>query len=141
MKHKTAKAINQPQQGDYEEYPSYLFDKKAYEELRKAIKTYNKKQAKLNIQERGKAMKHTITVSDCCGAEVYISTQNCRCKKCYKPCGIETIPVTPDEEIAKVLRMEIIRSGASSISIVKETVKKIINSIAKELNINLNDNK
>lgn len=100
-------------------------------------------------------MKHKITVSDCCGAEVMIETiyeyyntgnvnfsgfpvkeripvgEKCKCSKCKQECDTKTITCTPDEEIAKALN--IVNKEIEN----EKQMAWIIPHIAKQLNIKL----
>jgi len=87
--------------------------------------------------------KHTIIVSKCCGASTdplrggynkndvwYFS----RCNKCNTPCENKTIFLTPDTEIAEVLRT---RYNKKISSLRDEHENMLIYYIAQKLQIDL----
>ena len=81
-------------------------------------------------------MKHTIRLSKCCRANIILTipTGFEKCGTCGKLCQIENIPVTPDEDIAEVLRGSI-KSVINRFRVCGDIGTEIINSIAEQLNI------
>jgi len=86
-------------------------------------------------------MKHTITVSKCCGAKIEIKDskkkslydalhdENMVCSKCGERCEEKTITLTPDEDIAEVFNEAILKYGGG--------VANVLYGLANKLNIKL----
>jgi len=95
-------------------------------------------------------MKHTITVSKCCGAKIEIKDskkkslydalhdENMVCSKCGERCEEKTITLTPDEDIEEVFKMALAERPDSVLDKIQTAFANIaIRGIAQKLNIKL----